>query len=984
MLGKLFNRTPKWQHRDEKVRLKAVMQLGSQDGIPLRTVIEQDPSLEVRIQAVEKVADVDYLINLLGRQNAPKVKVRDAIRQRIVALLEPAQGEALSAQTQARLQKLVDDGEQAILGEITMNSRHPEMREAACRGLDDESLLLQVISGDKVAAVRRTAVERLTSGEALSQVSKELRKRDKQVAKRARDRLAVLEEEQQRPERIAAEAREIIEQVGKLGLGKRWEQDDAKLGYLEERWQHLKQAAGELLGPEQEGAYAAARERYQQAAAAYHQEQERRQADAQAVEEARQLRRPLLEQLEALVQRLEGHQGLPDEALLEASRGEFRAIREQWEALAGPLPVGFPNALLSRYQQLSRRLGQALAVELERRETATIAGEMCQRLEQELSEDRVLHGKHWQQRLAALEGHIQQLPKGEAREGLRERFKALQEGGEARLARQRRKAEDLHANLDKRFAELEQALDAGNSREASLAHDRIQQAIQFFEATAEHTPYLKQARQRLNALHPRFQEMRKWRDWAVVNEREKLCEEMEALVGLNAHPTTLAEQIKALQDQWKRLDATRAAAPNELWQRFKAAADEAYKPVARYREQQAAERQHNAAQRQALIDEIAAWLDQVDWSHADWKAVQKQERDYARQWREEGQVTHADWKRLNDGFRRQMDRFEERLGPERERCLKQRTALIDELERLADQQAEIADAAAQAKEMQQRWQVTVSGRKREENALWQRFRAALDRIFEQRREAHEAQQKERNENRRQRQQLCDALETAIDGLETIEAVRQREHAFDEAWNALNREDERIDRGLDARRKALQQRLAQRIQTLLDQQAQADQERLGQLAAQCGQLEASLEARAEDATAPQPDLEETRARWQELAQQLAENPLQARFETAIAALEGDADATRKILDNLEENRRQKAELCLRMEILAGIESPPEAAQERMAYQVERLNDAMRAGKNDESSELADITRAWQLCGHAGQHHEPELAARYEKANAAIRT
>jgi uncharacterized protein YoaH (UPF0181 family) len=972
MLGKLFNRTPKWQHRDEKVRLKAVAQMGNEEGGALHALVEQDPSVEVRVQAVARVANVDYLISLLGRQPPPKVKVREAIRKRIVELLDSPEGEEVSPQNRARLKRLVDTQEKEILTEVALNFPNPAVREIACRGIREESLLMQVITSDKVASVRQTALEQVTSGEALAQVAKEMRKRDKQLAKRAKERLAAIEEEQQRPQRIAAEALGIIEQVAKLGLSKRWDQDDAKLGYLNERWQQLRQEAGELLIDEQQR-FTAACEKYQQAAAAYHEEQQRRLADEQAVQEAVNLRRPLLTRLEMLVERLDQQAGLPSESLVDELRREFQQVRQEWEELVGPLPVGFPKETLASYEQLSRRLSKGLAVELERREAATVAEQMCQRLEQELSQDRVLHAKHWEKRLAALDGHIQSLPKGEAREALRERSKVLREGGEARLTKQRRKADDLHAGLDKRFGELDQALEAGNSREASLAHDRIQQAIQYFDSTAEHQNYLKEARQRLNALRPRFDEMRKWRDWAVVNEREKLCEEMEALVGLNAHPTTLAEQIKGLQDQWKRLDATRATAPNELWQRFKGAADEAYKPVARYREQQALERQQHAQQRQALITEIGEWLDQVDWSHIDWKDVQKQERDFAHQWREMGQVTHADWKRLNGEFRRQMDRFEERLGPERERCRKQRSDLIEELERLAENQQDNADAVEQAKGLQRRWQVTVSGRKRDENAMWKRYRAALDRIFEQRREAQQAQQQERDAQRQQRQQLCEELESAIDGLESIEAVRQREHAFQEAWQALEVEGERIERALEDRSKAVIERLEARIRQLHQQAERQKLDWLGELAGLCLQLEGRVIAGEQ---AQQGDLEAIKASRDALVRQLGENPLQQRFEGAEAALQGDQEAAQAIRDTSAENHRQKAELCLRIEILAGIDSPPEVAQERMAYQVERLNDAMRAGKSDSDDELQAICRSWYALGHAGEG-EQGLGERFAK-------
>ncbi|EDN72902.1 hypothetical protein BGS_1247 [Beggiatoa sp. SS] len=59
---------------------------------------------------------------------------------------------------------------------------------------------------------------------------------------------------------------------------------------------------------------------------------------------------------------------------------------------------------------------------------------------------------------------------------------------------------------------------------------------------------------------------------------------------------------------------------------------------------------------------------------------------------------------------------------------------------------------------------------------------------------------------------------------------------------------------------------------------------------------------------------------------------------------------------------KETLCIRIEILLGIDSPPEADQARLAYQVSRLSAAMGGEERkivDKQTEVEEIERNWYL-------------------------
>ena len=100
--------------------------------------------------------------------------------------------------------------------------------------------------------------------------------------------------------------------------------------------------------------------------------------------------------------------------------------------------------------------------------------------------------------------------------------------------------------------------------------------------------------------------------------------------------------------------------------------------------------------------------------------------------------------------------------------------------------------------------------------------------------------------------------------------------------------------------------------------------------------------------------------------------------ALAA-DGEALAARARTETTSQEQRQ--ELCIRMEILAGIDSPEEYAEARMAYQVNRLSEAMGGGETRPPDRWEDLTRAWCLAGPPPSEIAEALEARFQRASSA---
>ncbi|MFT4852508.1 MAG: exonuclease SbcC, partial [Bacteroidia bacterium] len=78
------------------------------------------------------------------------------------------------------------------------------------------------------------------------------------------------------------------------------------------------------------------------------------------------------------------------------------------------------------------------------------------------------------------------------------------------------------------------------------------------------------------------------------------------------------------------------------------------------------------------------------------------------------------------------------------------------------------------------------------------------------------------------------------------------------------------------------------------------------------------------------------------------------------------------------------LCVRIELLAGLDSPPEAQQRRMQYQVERLKRELSQGIKETRTpdeQLREIQIAWYCLGSLSSGSE-NLFTRFQHAEAKL--
>lgn len=854
MLFQRFRR-PQWQHANPTVRRQAVTRLSAvneDDSEILQRLAVEDAESSVRVAAVKRLMDPVLLRTRMAEDD--HAMVREAARARYGRLLA---GGCEGWDLTARLAELNGCDDPLVLAQVARRGRDEAMRAAALARLDDDNVLEEAALHDSVARVRQLAVEQIKGVGPLSRLAAAGGVGDRRIARLARQRLEAVREKERLLGTQRAEAERLCDELDALAGAPAPDPTAAARGQrLRNRWTML----GEAPTPEQAA-------RFRTAVAGL----EKRLAETlRQPEEPPPAAPSLADALAGLDTRQE-----PD----------FEAI----EAVARALATDAAADVATR-DTAEHRLG-ALRRYLARQEALTAAADAdaLAALTTEID---------WPEDLAAPPVLRQ------ARKRTAPRQPETPEPAQS-LARRADALEDFTARL----SGLEADLDAGRLRAAKRDLQRTRRA-------ADGVPGGLPAglERRLARAAARVAEWRDWRRFAVQPKQEALCEAMEALAGdAGLAPPERVERVRALQRQWRATGGSDSSRSRELWQRFIQAAEQAFESCRGYLDAEAERRRRNLAERGRIADQLEHFLAQPDWMQTATGQLDRIRRTARREWQAAMPVERAEEAALGRRFEASMDRLTEKIDVNRDAAGERKERLIADAERLTAE-ADTERAAAEAKALQQAWKAAGSARPARERALWRRFRAVCDVIFER-----------RDEYRRE----ASGQEAAVvaDGEIICERL--------EALTALD-EPDAVRRGLDD--------LAERFQAL------------------------RLPAAGRQGTRSRYDRAERAAR-RHLDALLASRERNEIDQLLATTRAGEASAAVA----MEEERLR--EIVVRLEILASLDSPACDEPLRLSQQVERLHQGMAEGMRETSrAEARRLLTEW--ADSAG--NPPELTARVRQA------
>jgi hypothetical protein len=837
---------------------------------------------------------------------------------------------------------------------LARDAQAAEIRVAALQQISDTDVLCVIAVDDSVAVVRRAALERIDDPLGWEVVARDARNKDKQISRMARERLDAhrkSQAEREIAERLCADLEVLASGAAEAGIRQHFTR-------LTGHWDRLEAQPDPLLGAR------FVRARQQVATAIEH---------FNTVLAARQ---SLCTDLGSVLENLE-ETAERDAVCMPDLPERLHHARTRWQELMpataddDPLARRFAD-LIRQIETVSDRLAadQARSVPLRA---------LVQQADELLADTGELH----ERRVTDLECRWEALERPTApglAEELQQEYASRRESLRKRLKRQatqRRQALDEAESL---IDGMDSVLKDGELERALSQRDRARHLLKIAAGSDELKRAALQAR--LQRLHPRLEQLRQWRHWGSGNARERLCAELETLAGSVLPATELATRVRTAREAWKRIDRGEGPAPEALWQRFDQACSQAYAPYQQERREQAERLAAHLARKQALCRELDAFERDTDWKTVDWHAADRMVRSAAERWRRIGAVPAKARKSLEKDYRAVLARLESHLETERERELRRRRTLIARVEQLAAS-PDLRSAIREAREAQETWSPTVKAGQAQEQQLWKAFRQACDAVFSKANQERAAADTERQANLDRKLALCAELEALLDDAQVnFHDLAKRFSAVAGEWHAMGALPRQQERSVEARYEALGKRLARRRQEESEAAEQALLQGVRERSRLCERLETAV---LENSLAEADRIalaENARRAWETLAPLDASQTtgLQRRFGLAGRALAGEPGAREELLAALSRNLARRLELCLQMEVAAGLESPAEFGEARMRLQVSRLADALghrQEGAVAGAGRLRELLLDWYQTGPAPVEAHAGLDARVDR-------
>jgi hypothetical protein len=910
VLNKILFGSPLHEHADPAQRVLGVAELPP-DSPALAQLLAADPAPEVRCAAAARCTDLTALTAAWRSETAPEV------RTAIAASL----GSALAAteDTAATLTLLAaPECGDAIRAQVALHARDEARRRSALDGITDENVLVDIALNAAHAPMRLAAAERVHAPEALRRMAEAARDKDRGVARLARQRLDAFSE---RAEKAAA-ADALIAQAEALA---------AQPGHiltaaieLDRRWKAL----GLVDDPARSERWTAIGQQMQQRFA---REQEEYRAQVQIERRVNEW--------------MAGLQTPPAPSTLPALREELRVLREQavrCDDAPALAKLDEAEQRIVQWEQAAPLLAAAEALVLEAEELA--AGTPI---------DDAQLPTRWQ----ALE--------------LAARTPALTRRFEAALLviEQRRLAQVRAAQQQESAARLqlhtllhtaEQALAAGQLQVARAAADETR----LLKAAAGTLP--KPTVQRLSRVVQQLVELERWEKFGQQNARMQLIERAEALLAKAPAPTALAREVQALRAEWKQLDEQYAGVPKALWERFDGACEKAYAPAARHFAEQAALHKQARQQREEFIAAAEAHAPTLLSEPRDWRAIERWLRETDSTWHGAtlGSVEPGAWKKLDAKLKAAVAPLRDALSAFRQQAKSERQALIAAAEALVPKALE-RDAPAQVKELQARWQAQAKQMplgQRDEQKLWEQFRAACNAVFDARKSVRKEADQRKHEQRHAFEALCDQLEQLARSADSDETqLRRTRHELQEQWKKAVEQHGPAPAALDARFRAARTQVETTLSARTRRQEAAVWHALLAKEQLCAELDALVIAGNADPAA----IESVRERWA-AAPVLApamDSKLVARRDAAAQALATlDEEYVREdYLARMEEAAAVRRDALLELELTLHLDSPADLQPQRLAVQVKQLRSRLKRGASDAGS-AGDAMLDW--CARPG--------------------
>jgi len=497
--------------------------------------------------------------------------------------------------------------------------------------------------------------------------------------------------------------------------------------------------------------------------------------------------------------------------------------------------------------------------------------------------------------------------------------------------------EQLVARLHELIARLETQIEAGNLASAAGLEGEGKRLLHSLPSGTA-----KRIQGDFVALSVRVQELKDWRTYATHPKREEFTAEMEKLANEPLEPAVQAERIRELRQAWNNLGPVTNHNDRRLFDRFNHAAEAAFKPCREFFDAQAATRKFNLEQRRKICTDLEGYLDGMHWEHADWRAAERILYTAREEWRKFHPVDRSPGRKLEAQFDALTARLHAKLKVEWDRNAAAKQALVDEAMAVQNASGDPRQAIDKIKTLQQRWRTVGIVPRRIDQKLWKEFRAICDVVFGQRDAARTEQRQVAESQLAKAEQVVAEFARALEHASGHDADAAVLGEFTARFEAIGDLPRDAARRLEQRFREIERGYRMHLRQAQHDAVMRGIDRLYDVDVALAELETELAGGA-DAAAIETRLDDIAG--------LDRDRAGAFTERVKALLRGDAAAMKAAGAG---TLRARQRLAIEMEIAAGLETPTEFQKDRLALQVERLNQGMKHRRvmDEAPSQLAE--------------------------------
>lgn len=436
---------------------------------------------------------------------------------------------------------------------------------------------------------------------------------------------------------------------------------------------------------------------------------------------------------------------------------------------------------------------------------------------------------------------------------------------------------------------------------------------------------------RLAPLHARYAELARWQRWSNDQRRQALCAEIETAASTGLHPDALAARVREAREEWQRLDTAQGPGhvDSGLARRFHALCHRALKPARQYFDKRDAVRRNHASEIETLLQTQAALPAEI----VDWKAASTLRKQLGDALHGLDAVDPRERTVLARRLKEAISVIAARIDVHIAGIESARGRLIERAAAIAER-AEARDTTREVRELQREWTALGQGRHAVDQRQWNEFRRHCDAVFGK----LDAARTERAAADAAARTQAESLLAQIDNLHSdasakLDTSQAELRALAGQWQSLPN----TDRSLDQRYRKAHQAASDRLRAAVRTQ------RLARFVTALDRYALLREVECGTATPA-----ELAARWETSSptQDVLVSALNARLAHAQSAapIPVDDAAARPLL--------------VALEFLAGVDTPQEDRELRMAHQLQRLASRMR--ERSDATPEAEFTRvllAW---------------------------